>query len=101
MELILAGDQLRGKFWFQGNYTSCCDGPDADDGTAIFLIDGESITELRLSQRVDDFNGGPCNGSYEGTGTVENFNSLVIDFTGDDCDGFHDGSFTLTRDPTQ
>ena len=100
-DLQLLAGKLRGKFWFQNNYTSCCDGPDADDGTLSIELDDLTITKMNLSQLVDNYNGGPCNGSYEGSGAIERFNTLVIDFTGDDCDGFHDGTFRITKDPDQ
>lgn len=86
-ELTLAGSTLGGPFWYSRNYTSCCGGE--TDGKITLRLSDQEITDFTYNQTLVQFMGGACNGTYKGTGQIENFTDLVIDFSGDDCEGPH------------
>ena len=78
-ELSVEAGSLRGKFWFTSSYTSCCDGPDADDGLVSFNVLEDQITEFSLSQRVEEYNNnGSCNGNYEGSGNIIRYTTCLL-----------------------
>jgi len=88
ISLRLAGGRAGGDFFYSGNFTSCCQGQ--DDGTISFNLKEEgSIEDFIYRQDLVSFQGGSCPGTYTGSGTVENYTTLVISFTGDDCEGPH------------
>jgi len=98
-EINMAGLSISGPFYYSGSFSSCCGGE--NDGGIRITLEDEIITSFTYSQDLESFQGGPCDGTYTGTGELENNNAglkLVINFEGNDCEGPHTGGLiTLDR----
>ena len=88
-ELKFSGTTLSGPFYYSNNQISCCGGD--NDGSISMTLEDNQISTFRYNQQLESFMGGQCNGTYNGSGTIENFTELVISFEGDDCEGPHTG----------
>ncbi|MEQ9297343.1 MAG: hypothetical protein RIF33_02220 [Cyclobacteriaceae bacterium] len=102
MSLTGFGSTYSGQFFYSSTFTSCCG--ENSDGTIVFALDDQTISEYSMNQSVTDFFGaggifypGVCTGSYEGSGRLLDPIKLQIDFTGEDCEGNHEGRVTFTR----
>lgn len=86
-----SGDNyFSGAFYISNNFTPCC-GPD-NDGTIVFNIDGDSILNFTYFDVIPG-----CNGTFNGSGIIDESGSLLIKFTGTDCDGDHIGTISLSK----
>ena len=72
-----------GEFFFTSSYVSCCNSG-VNDGTLRFVVDGNNITEFIYNDILPN-----CNGTFTGTGTINDNGSIRIEFTGFDCEGDH------------
>lgn len=98
IRLSLSGGRAGGEFFYRANFESCCEG--TDDGSISFTLkeDG-SLEDFRYLQEVVNFNGGPCDGTYTGSGEVKDYTTLVFEFTGEDCEGPHgEGQLILKKE---
>lgn len=94
-DLTYQDNVLSGPFYYTGNFTACCGGP--DDGKITVRIEDNIITSFVYDQVLITFMNG-CNGLYTGTGRVRNTIELDINFEGNDCEGPHTGGrITMTK----
>jgi len=87
-----------GTFFYSPNFQSCCSG--TNDGTVSFQIDDKVIGQFTYNQHLNNFMGGECPGTYQGSGVVKLDDGIQfeIKFTGSDCEGAHtNGRIVLTK----
>ncbi|MDW3647789.1 MAG: hypothetical protein R8P61_12040 [Bacteroidia bacterium] len=98
IRLSLSGGRAGGEFFYRANFESCCEG--TNDGSISFTLkDDGSLENFRYLQEVVNFNGGPCDGTYTGEGSIKDYTTLVFDFTGEDCEGPHgEGQLILKKE---
>lgn len=84
-------NRINAEFFATPNYTSCCS-TNANDGTMIINLDGNTITSFSFTDTIVD-----CEGTFSGDGMINANGSFVIDFTGNDCDGNHVGQLVYTK----
>lgn len=98
IRLGLAGGRAGGDFFYRANFVSCCEG--TDDGSISFMVEADgTLSNFSYIQEVVNFNGGPCDGTYSGSGVIKDYTTLVFDFTGEDCEGSHgNGVLTLKKE---
>lgn len=90
-QLNQAQTMASGEFFATSGFTSCCNSGD-NDGTVTLTLNDGLITSFTYTDIIPD-----CTGTFEGTGTFENNNTLTIDFTGNDCDGEHTGVLSFVK----
>lgn len=81
---------LTGEFFATSSFTSCCG--NANDGTIVINLDGNTITSFSFNDQIVD-----CTGNFSGSGEVNSEGDFIIDFTGNDCDGNHVGQIVLSK----
>jgi len=86
------GTTISGPFYYSQSFASCCGGN--DDGSIRVVTEDDKITSFTYSQTLLSFNGGPCDGLYSGSGSIEQGPtgiSILVNFEGNDCEGSHTG----------
>lgn len=84
-------NRIDAEFFATSNYTSCCS-TNANDGTMIINLDGDTITSFSFTDTIVD-----CEGSFSGDGMINANGNFIIDFTGNDCDGDHVGQLLFIK----
>jgi len=84
-------NRIDAEFFATSNFTSCCS-TNANDGTMIINLDGNTITSFSFTDTIVD-----CEGSFSGDGMINANGNFIIDFTGNDCDGDHVGQLLFIR----
>ena len=84
-------NRINADFFATSNFTSCCS-TNANDGTMIINLDGNTITSFSFTDTIVD-----CEGNFSGNGIIDENGSFVIDFTGNDCDGDHVGQLLFIK----
>lgn len=84
-------NRINAEFFATSNYTSCCS-TNANDGTMIINLDGNTITSFTFTDTIVD-----CEGSFSGDGMIDANGNFIIDFTGNDCDGDHVGQLLFIK----
>ncbi len=81
-----------GSLFITNNFTSCC-GSQGNNGDGLITI---SISNNQVTFLWDDVIPG-CEGTFNGTGTLDEEDKIVLNLTGTDCDGDHIGTLVLTK----
>ena len=84
-------NRIDAEFFATSNFTSCCS-TNANDGTMVIQLDGDTITSFAFTDTIVD-----CEGSFSGDGMINASGNFVIDFTGTDCDGDHVGQLLFIK----
>lgn len=85
---------LSGPFFFRADFLPF--GLNATDGTIkIVLGQNQDITTFTLNTLIDEGTGDSCEGTWTGSGKIEDYTTLNIEFTGIDCDGEWSGNLVL------
>ncbi|WP_299680290.1 hypothetical protein [uncultured Dokdonia sp.] len=84
-------NRIDAQFFATSNFTSCCS-TNANDGTMIINLDGDTITSFSFIDTIVD-----CEGSFSGNGMIDANGNFIIDFTGNDCDGDHVGQLLFIK----
>lgn len=84
-------NRIDAQFFATTNYTSCCS-TNANDGTMVINLNGNTITSFTFTDTIVD-----CEGSFTGTGVINTNGHFVIDFVGNDCDGDHVGQLIFIK----
>ena len=93
--LTASGSSIRGSFYYDGNFISCCGG--SDDGEISFRLNDTSIENFVYNQDLVNFMGG-WPGLYSGSGELLDDFTIFVNFAGEDCEGPHtNGTIRLTK----
>ena len=84
-------NRIDAQFFATTNYTSCCS-TNANDGTMVINLDGNTITSFSFTDTIVG-----CEGTFSGDGVINASGAFIIDFTGNDCDGAHVGQLAFTK----